>query len=143
MYFLKPMLTDKIWKQRCHSSVLSHEDFVTVTDESFALLVLENNWDFWVAKGEDDEATAEDNPPKYTNEAKSSRKGKGWNDAGKLRLNEMRKMVTRDRAASHAADFEKVFLKNQLDFKMGTSTKRKRPMKPAATTVEIEVLDDL
>ena len=125
LHFLKPMVTDKIWKERCHSNVLSDEDFVTITDESFALLVLENNWDFWVAKGKDDEATAEDNPPKYTNEAKSSGKGKGWNDEGKIRLNELIKMVKKDRAASHATKFEEVFLQNQLDFKLGTTRKRK------------------
>ena len=142
LHFLKPMVTDKIWKQRCHASLLSHEDFVTVTDESFALLVLENNWDFWVAKGDDDEATAEDNSPKYTNEAKSSRKGKGWNDAGKLRLNELIKMVKKDRAAPHAAEFEKAFLKKQLDVKLGPSRKRRRTMMPAVT-VEIAVDDDL
>ena len=141
LHFLKPMVTDKIWKERCHSSELSHEDFVTVTDESFALLVLENNWDFWVAKGEDDEATAGDNPPRYTNESRTSGKGRGWNDEGKIRLNELRKMVTKDRAASHAAEFEKDFLENQLDVKLGP-LRKKRKTTPAAT-VEIEVEDDL
>lgn len=135
------MVTDKIWKERCHSSVLSHEDFVTVTDESFALLVLENNWDLWVAKGDDDEAKAEKTPPKYTNEARTGGKGRGWNDEGMIRLNKLRTMVIEDRAAPHASAFEDAFLENQVDLKLGTGRKRRKTTMPVA--VAIEALDDL
>ena len=46
LHFLRPCVTDRVWRLSSHLKRISDETFVTKTDEAFCLLVLENNWDF-------------------------------------------------------------------------------------------------
>lgn len=124
LHMLRPVVTEKAWKAISHRQKLSHKDFVTVTDESFALVILENNWTLWTEQGEDSGATAAMFPPKYTGEAKVAGRNKGWSLEGKKRLNLLTGNVREDRAMPHASVFEDAFLEARKTKKF-TIVKRK------------------
>ena len=121
---LKCVVGSVVWNKRYYKEVLS--DIATVSDESFLLLVLENNYDRWMeeadhkvhpkvaAPGDDsDDDTWKENiaPALYTNSGKSQSGGKGsnrrcggWSRAGCLRFNVLYGMVKEDR--KRRANFE-------------------------------------
>ena len=49
LHMLTPVVTARVWKALNSIELLSYQKFVTISDEAFALLVLENNWDLWIA----------------------------------------------------------------------------------------------
>ena len=123
LHMLVPVVTKRAWRSlSCHKE-LSDPGFVSLSDEAFALLVLENNWDFWVAQAKDKEASMVDHPPLYTNDSKKVGKGKGWSELGRTRFNELGQQVVLDRQQDHAKAFEVAFLEAAKEKVTG---KRKR-----------------
>jgi hypothetical protein len=102
--------------------------FVTVSDEAFALLVLDNCEEKWEDMYEK-KVTKSNKKNKYTDGGKSSKSGrsrnlKGWSNKGLNRFNELYRLIKADRARKDVA-FEGSFLE-----KMGEKYKglRKRKM---------------
>ena len=87
-------------------------DFVEVSDEAYALLVLENSWDRMKDDAEHPERKARvgNIPTKYTMQLQNNRKFKGWSDAGKIRFNELCGQIENDRASEEGLEFELLFL---------------------------------
>ena len=100
----------KHWGRFYRTQQLS--SLATCSDESFLLLVLENNYERWVDEAEwletnKDKPKAERSPrhwaaAKYTNSGKSQFNGRcrpcqGWSNEGYKRFNELHKLVKADR----------------------------------------------
>ena len=60
-------------------------EFVTVSDEAYTLLYLENCYDSWKAEA----TSAAEVKKKYTDQPQSSSRYKGWNEEGIVRYNEL------------------------------------------------------
>jgi hypothetical protein len=87
--------------------------FVTISDEAFALLVLENCEEKWMDMYEKKE-TRSDKKNKYTDGGKSCKSGrsrnlKGWSNRGLNRFNELYRLVKSDRERKDVS-FEGSFL---------------------------------
>src|SRR5687768_2577224 len=69
--------------------------FATVSDEAFALLSLENNYDTWMDMGLTGDTKTSRVQCKYTNDGKSqgkiatSQHNRGWSNEGLCRINEL------------------------------------------------------
>ena len=92
--------------------------FVTVCNESFALLMLENNEARWMDMY-NMKAMKSDLVNKYTDGGNSRKNGRsrsysGWSNAGLNRFNELFKMVERDQARENCK-FEGGFLKGMRE----------------------------
>ena len=117
--FLKPVHSTK-WKTKRHKQETKRlSDIVTVSDEAFVFLALENNWERWIDINDKaknactastrGKSTAVDSNvmPKYTcvNKKRTDvdpkeiapANWKGWNDEGTLRFNDLCKKVKDDR----------------------------------------------
>jgi len=97
-------------------------NFVCVGDEAFALLVYENQEDRWWEMHTTG-STKSAKQAKFTDGGKSSRQsgrsrlGKGWDNAGIKRFNQLCKMVHNDRVSAHAKSFEKEYQQHRLELK--------------------------
>jgi hypothetical protein len=136
---LKCVVGSVVWNKRFYKDVVSN--IATVSDESFLLLVLENNYARWMeeadykvhpkvaAPGDDSEdETWKENiaPALYTNSGKSQTGGKGsnrrcggWSRAGCLRFNVIYSMVKEDRKTR--ANFELALKQTLVDQYGGVS----------------------
>ena len=117
--FLKPVHSTK-WKTKRHKQETKRlSDIVTVSDEAFVFLALENNWERWIdinnkaknacTASTRGKSTAVDSNvmPKYTHINKKRTdvdpkeivpaNWKGWNNEGTLRFNDLCKKVKDDR----------------------------------------------
>ena len=97
-YFVPCIVGKAAWKRTKAMFVISK--IMTVSDEAFLLLVLENNWDLWMEMAEHDRAVKDcQQKPKYTNAKGNGRtiKGGGWMDEGLHRYNEIHEMVVKAR----------------------------------------------
>ena len=119
--FVRPTFSS-VWKKGQHEAT-GISSIVTVTDEAFALLVLENNWERWLdinnksknkyvpsKRGRGDRA-ASDILPLYTNvncsKVNAGNGGnRGWNETGINRFNELCYMVKEDRNKNSMVDKE-------------------------------------
>jgi hypothetical protein len=119
---MKAVVGSSIWNRRYYKEILS--EFATVSDESFVVLTIENNYERWVDEAkhrvkrieedydEEDETWREGlAPAKFTNSGESSSNGRGtnrrcggWSTAGYLRFNELHGLVKEDR--KRRANFE-------------------------------------
>lgn len=143
-HFLKPVVTDKQWKAKSHMVELSGEDFVTNSDESFALLILENNWDYWtaIAMAKDKQDTTITTPV-YTCDAKKAGVHNGWSIEGKQRFNKLMDNVKADRAADHRRAFEEAFKTAMAEKFSKNRKKRGRKDGGETTRIVITIQDDL
>ena len=128
--FLKPTYSTKWKTKRSERGTKRLADIITVSDEAFVLLTLENNWERWIdmnnkAKNKYTTATrGKSNAidtnvmPKYTyiNRKRDDIADgdtvpvvwRGWNNEGILRFNELCKSVKQDR--KDRADIDKMVL---------------------------------
>ena len=85
---------------------------VTVSDEAFALLLLENGWERFVfyASKEEENQVQKLPPNLYTGRKGGNRIYEGWSDDGIERFNELCRHVHSDRMSSEGPTFEKSFL---------------------------------
>ena len=160
-HFLKPAYSTKWKKKRYEQNIKKIADILTVSDEAFVLLALENNWERWVdinnkAKNNytastQGTASIDSNVmPKYThiNKKRTDLASKdpapavwrGWNNDGILRFNELCKAVKADRLSN--ADMDKTIL-SHIDPKETTQRPQKRRKKmPAVAKAYVESDDD-
>ena len=89
--------------------------FATVTDEAFALLVLENNWGVWLHEDareyfmknkKEQNKKEKGNNGLYTGHAKGATRFGGWSVEGVQRFNELCEIVRNDRDANELFDIE-------------------------------------
>ena len=85
---------------------------VTVSDEAFALLILENGWERFVfyASNEEKNEVQKLPPNLYTGRKGGNMIYEGWSDDGIERFNELCSQVKSDRMSSEGQTFEKSFL---------------------------------
>ena len=90
-YFVSAVVGKKVFKQFKCEKLLS--EFVSKSDEAFALVVLENNLDTWTDMARLNVTKGSTVPKKYTNgglsknEIASSKKLQGWSVEGQKRFN--------------------------------------------------------
>jgi hypothetical protein len=102
----------------------------TVSDEAFALVLLENNFNVWSDMYTKGVTKGSAINPEYTNGGNSlsngrSRKYKGWSDAGIDKYNDLFDKVKQDRLTHRL--FDKLYLeKKKADWKKAGEGKRKR-----------------
>ena len=154
-YFLPCVLKKSVFERQA-SVATNDTTLCTVSDEAFALLLLENNYDRWVdiyrlqegevapRRGQKRREFESDTPTKYTkggivyNETDKNDSPKGWSAEGINRFNELFDLVKKDRKAN------KTFIKTWLAARKANTMnaadarKRKRPHPQA----RIELLDD-
>ena len=94
-------------------------DFVTVSDEAFIYLVLENYWNKWTQQD------AENATTKWTSRRNSGDKCRGWPDEAKLRYNELVVQVLDDRERDTSKQVEEDF-KEHLKAREELNQKRKK-----------------
>ena len=120
--FLKPAYSTKWKAKRCEKDTKRLSDIITVSDEAFVLLTLENNWERWIdinnkcdnnyTPSTRREPSANDSNvmPKYTHINKkkddiaNKKVWRGWNEEGIVRFNELCKAVKVDRKKHSALD---------------------------------------
>ena len=118
--FVKPVVGVVLFNNRIKDKNRSADSLFTKTDEAFALLMLENNWDRWIdifklnnnrippikRKRDGEEKVSISNiRPKYTDggisysdeSSASQTKGRGWSEKGIRRFNEIIDMVKKSR----------------------------------------------
>ena len=135
------------WQNATVDSSTRLSTVMTVSDEAFVCLVLENNWERWLnindksknryapsRRGSSDRITT-NILPKYTNiNGHPSNEGesiiRGWSDAGIARFNELCKIVKKDRKQN--ATVENVVFETIRSEMMETKRlkKRRRPNRP-------------
>jgi hypothetical protein len=127
--FFEKFVVQVVGVARYRSKVSSQflSSFVTIGDEAFALLVLENCEEKWVDMHSNG-VTKSKMKNKYTDGGSSAKSGrsrmlKGWSNKGLNRFNELFKMVKKDRERKDVT-FEGTFLNKTRD--KGQGRKRKR-----------------
>ena len=114
--FIPAVVGPDLFRERLHAKdeVVSPEAICTISDEAFALLLIENSYDRWTdifaetggipkqQRGVRKREYTSDVPPKYTQGGIKYSEGnqkqtKGWTNQGIQRYNELFKMVTEDR----------------------------------------------
>ena len=114
-YFIPPVIGKMNYKKKSCTNVLS--TYASVSDEAFAILCFENNFETWMDMGITNNTKTSKVPRKYTNGGKSqgkvatSQHNKGWSDSGLKRFNELFDLVEKNRNTPFAGDFEEEFRK--------------------------------
>ena len=109
-YFVSSVIGKMDYKKKCCSNLLS--TYATVSNEAFAILSFENNFDTWMDMGVRGDTKTSQVPRKYTNGGKSQNKtatsqhNKGWSDEGLNRFNVLFDLVEKNRASPYAKQFE-------------------------------------
>lgn len=91
-HFLPCVIGRKKWKKAGKGKGILAR--ATETDEAFGLLLLENNWEKWVAESTKMEIIP---PTKWTSNAKSAGPNEGWDNLGRRRYNELCNLCSNDR----------------------------------------------
>jgi hypothetical protein len=129
VHFIPSLVGDRNWTKLCRTRMGVKETFdkmVTVSDEAFGLLILENYWDRWVAEWEEKRQAAEDgrdasfkNLPrtKYSENNPDVKKFGGWRRGGR-RYNDLYNLVKLSRSseeecASLAEEMDKRYARTE------------------------------
>jgi hypothetical protein len=107
----------RAWGKEKSTKVLTES--VTASDETFALLLLINNWDKWLVE---EEKPPRKMDPMYTGSTRGNKKFQGWSDLGIAKYNELLEKVEHDRDSMWGKEIEKAF----LQAKASNSAMRKR-----------------
>jgi len=121
-HFLACVVGKHDWKRQTKKELISQ--VATISDEAFALLVLENIWDEWKnmnvveffsrRKGmEKGTKRKKIGGGRWTSDAKGCGKYCGWNVDGMKRFSELCQQVKLNRTSFH--NFDKNFLKKQME----------------------------
>jgi hypothetical protein len=142
--FVRRVVGDAIWKKTASKKLISA--FVTKSDEAFALLTIENQYERWSYMYENhDNADKERNAPPalYTNSGKiaggrgTNRKHDGWSRDGLDRFNMLHELVTRDRARGSRVKFEEEIREEIKEEEMQRKIRRKAEMEDPLNDVYI------
>jgi hypothetical protein len=135
IHFL-PCVVGRI-RHRLNAHSVFTSDLCTVSTEAFALVVLENNWEYWKAKlkakTEGVDMPLDAQLQKYTNRPaggeRRERDGQvgsgGWSVDGVLRFVELTRLVERDRRDERRMKLEKEVMEYQDD-QLATTTRKGR-----------------
>jgi len=134
-FFMKNYVSSIVGKDnfRKYSGTTLLQNFVTVSDEAFAHLVIKNNYDVWSEIGNKiiNKVLNSEKLRKIddcvTKQAFFDKKGRGstWSEAGKLYYNEMSDKIKEDRRL-YGENFDNEFFNDILDEKRGRRKKRKK-----------------
>jgi hypothetical protein len=88
----------KVWTKtkRCTSYISEDASTVSISDEAFLLLCLDNYWDRWMREASDLDCTTH-TPAKFTDSRKGRHHFGGWNVQGLNRFNILYDLVKQDR----------------------------------------------
>ena len=141
-----------LFNVRLRNRDIQEADLLTISDEAFALLVLENNFDRWIdifekygclPKGKVDPVTGNRKREHFSNVATKYTEGgikfepqkqgeivpvqvgKGWSDKGIERFNELFDIVEEDRLAERNADFFDWYKNSRLKQKASENRAKK------------------
>jgi hypothetical protein len=157
-HFVPCALKKTEWERRiamAGTHIESTDDFLcTVSDEAFALLLLENSYDRWFdlfksnagglmqQRGVKHRRFESDVPTLYTrggikyhtHQSREGERQKGWSDDGIIRFNELYEMVKRDRTAN--INFEASWLnaRKETQAKEGAGVSKRKRTRVAATS---------
>ena len=120
-----------VWKRRSHSHLIS--EIATISDEAFALFIVENSFQVWCASVDE---KGENVAPKYSMRGPGTKKFQGWNKEGITRFNELYDKVETDRMVAET-DWERKFMENKFDVLMG---RKKKPKRKAIEVNELPVV---
>jgi hypothetical protein len=114
-----------------HVSTDRIADFVSVSNEAYALVYLENSFECWEAEAE---GSGELPSKKWTSDPQAATLYKGWSKDGILRYNEQSASVKGKRKESDSKKFEGNF---REQMKEGSLQKeKKKPLKEVVESVE-------
>jgi len=121
--FLSCLVGKIIYKEKVLLRLIA--EFVTVSDEAYALVYLENSYDRWLA-----ESNGEPKPPikKWTSDHLSATLFQGWNQEGIARYNELYMSVKEKRKDRDTKKFELVFQGEVKDSQLQKGSKKKMPL---------------
>lgn len=132
-HFLRAVVGHRRFDCDKKESILSN--WITVSDEAFAMLVGENNIDRWIDMYRRDDKKKSDVIPRYTNGGKSqvrngsSQRCKGWTVEGTKRYGQLYRLVEKERATIARQEFEEHYLKKKKEeFENERALRKKRPM---------------
>lgn len=149
-YFLSAVIGKQDYNKVKHKSLLS--SYATSSDESFALIVLENNIERWIDMHEQNNQKSSTVMPKYTNAGKtkyhqngsSNQRYKGWSAKGLKRYNKLFELVRNDRKKPYAVEWEESFrLRKEEQFVSENINKRKRLQSEDEDFKQIKTCHDL
>jgi hypothetical protein len=108
-YFVKPIVGNATWRLKSLRQPLS--SFVTVSDEAFALLTLENNYSRWCKMWEKRDYKSCEVAAQWTNAGVSQANGQskrffGWKPEGYQRFNELYHNIKKDRETRASFELE-------------------------------------
>jgi len=106
----------KEWKNQKSKKLIS-ESCITVSDEAFAILLMQNSWAKFEYIAEHCDFDEKKNLPEtlFTEKKGRNRKLQGWSETGIDKFNQMCAMVEADRASAAGKLFEADFLKYHED----------------------------
>lgn len=134
---LRKVVGEKVWSGNCYRALLS--EYCTASDEAFALLAIENNYERWKWMHENQDcsnttkgapetlytnASADATPTAGTRGAAPSR-FQGWSVEGYKRFDAFHKLVKADRAQIGRTKFEED-MKNYFAIEMASTIKRRK-----------------
>ena len=118
-HFLRAVVGHRRFDCDKKESILSN--WITVSDEAFAMLVGKNNIDRWIDMYRRDDKKKSDVTPRYTNGGKSqvqngsSQRCKGWTVEGTKRYGQLYCLVEKERATIARQEFEEHYLKKKKE----------------------------
>ena len=149
--FLSRVVGVAYWRKHCAKMTI--RDMATISDEAFALLLLENYWESWSTKNVEeyktevafDESTNQKKKRKatwgkYTSGAWGSKRFGGWSKDGLQRFNQLYTEVQKDREKSNAVYVEERY---RLRCANNTPRKRKRIVHDNEFSLKVNNFDDL
>jgi len=118
------------WKHLVRRN-LSIDTLITVLDEAFALLVLENGWEKWTKQCKNkttDKKAKKDMKSLHTNDVREGNSSfDGWKPEGLDRFNMLVYKVIRDRKSVEGKAFDKQYNDGLLQASSAATRKKKRP----------------
>lgn len=116
-YILECVAGKKEWKKDKYSCRVSKA--VTVSDEAFALLLLNNSWEVFQEyannENQGQEGARINAKPKFTAKRGGSRRFEGWSRAGIAEYNNLCQRIVADRNSDMGEQFEIEFLEYMKD----------------------------
>ena len=121
--FLSCLVGKIIFREKVLIHLIS--SIVTVSDEAYALVYLENSYDRWLA-----ESNGEPKPPikKWTSDHLSAALFQGWDKEGIVRYNELYKSVKEMRKKKDTPRFELHFQDEVKESQLQKGSKKKKPL---------------
>jgi hypothetical protein len=131
---------------RTYESQKEVSKFTTASDEAWTILVVENNWDYWLwlARGKKDhEGKDQAERPKfrYTKDKTEKGRNSGWSENGIKRYNELMALVKQDRKENEELEVEYLEEKTVEREEREGLRKRKRAQETNNAGREMPVVD--